>query len=92
MTNFEYRIYTKVLARRFKTVSPCLFLDYQTCSVGGRRINDSINAIIGCIEDANINEEEMYLCSFDQKKAFDSMSHTYLFALLEHLDINTFFK
>ena len=90
LTNFEYRIYTKVLARRFKTVSPCLFLDYQTCSVGGRRINDSINAIIGCIEDANINEEEMYLCSFDQKKAFDSMSHTYLFALLEHLDINPF--
>ena len=55
LTNFEYRIYTKVLARRFKTVSPCLFLDYQTCSVRGRRINDSINAIIGCIEDANIN-------------------------------------
>ena len=37
-----------------------------------------------------MNEEEMYLCSFDQKKAFDSMSHTYLFALLEHLDINPF--
>ena len=43
LTNFEYRIYTKILANRFKKVSPYLFLDYQTCSVYGRRINDCLN-------------------------------------------------
>ena len=68
LTNFEYRIYTKVLANRFKIVGPHLFLDYQTCSVHGRRINDSINAIKDCVEDAGLNNKELYLCSFDQKK------------------------
>ena len=56
----------------------------------GRRINDSINAIKDCIEDAGLKNKELYLCSFDQKKAFDSMSHKYLFKLLDHLGINKF--
>ena len=90
LTNFEYRIFTKILVNRFKIIGPHLFLDYQTCSVGGRRINDSINAIKDLIEDANQRKNELYLVSIDQRKAFDSMSHEYLFALLDHLDIDMF--
>ena len=90
LTNFEYRIYTKVLANRLRKVSPYLFLDYQTCSVNGRRINDCINVIKDVIYDANLTNNELYLVSIDQRKAFDSMSHNYLFALLDHVDINSF--
>jgi len=90
LTNFEYRIYTKILANRFKKVSPYLFLDYQTCSVYGRRINDCLNVIRDVIYDANVKDKELYLVSIDQRKAFDSMSHNYLYALLDHVDINSF--
>jgi hypothetical protein len=90
LTNFEYRIYTKILANRFKKVSPYLFLDYQTCSVYGRRINDCLNVIRDVIYDANLRGNELYLVSLDQRKAFDSMSHSYLYALLDHVDINGF--
>jgi hypothetical protein len=90
LTNFEYRIYTKVLANRLRKVSPYLFLDYQTCSVYGRRINDCLNIIKDVIYDANLTGNELYVVSIDQRKAFDSMSHNYLFALLDHVDINSF--
>ena len=38
LTNFEYRIFTKVLFNRFKRLSPYLFIDCQTCSVGNHDI------------------------------------------------------
>jgi hypothetical protein len=90
LTNFEYRIYTKVLANRLRKVCPMLFLDYQTCSVNGRRINDGLNLIKDIIYDANLKKKQLDLVSIDQRKAFDSMSHNYLFALLDHLNINNF--
>jgi len=90
LTNFEYRIFTKVLANRLRKVCPMLFLDYQTCSVNGRRINDGLNLIKDMIYDANLSKNELYLVSIDQKKAFDSISHNYMFALLDHLNINSF--
>ena len=39
-------------------VEPDLFLDYQTCSIGGRRINDSINIIKDVVEDANLKKKK----------------------------------
>ena len=90
LTNLEYRIYTKILANRFRKVGPFLFLDYQTCSVNGRRINDSLNAINDVIYDANLRKKELYIVSIDQRKAFDSISHKYLYTLLDHLNISQF--
>ena len=90
LTNFEYRIFTKVLFNRFKKISSYLFIDCQTCSVFGRRINDCLNIIKDTIEHANINNKEAYIISFDQRKAFDYMSHEYLFALLDHVNISQF--
>ena len=90
LTNFEYRIYTKILANRYKKISPYLFLDYQTCSVYGRRIKDCLNVIRDIFYDSNLKGNELYLVSIDQRKAFDSMSHNYLYALLDHIDINSF--
>ena len=90
LTNFEYRIYTKILVNRFNKLGPMLFSDCQTCSVKGRRINDSINTIKDIIEDANIKNNEAFLTSIDQRKAFDSFSHLYLFYLLDYLNISLF--
>ena len=73
LTNFEYRIYTKTLANRFKKISKFLFLNYQTCSVFGRRISDNLNLLKDVIQDANFTGNELYIVSIDHRKAFDSM-------------------
>ena len=45
LTNYEYRIWTKVLFLRCKRVSEFYFSDVQTCSIPGRRIHDNLIAI-----------------------------------------------
>jgi hypothetical protein len=91
LTNYEYRIFTKILANRIRKVSMKLVGDNQTCSIKGRRINDNINLIKDILCDANIKNKELYLISVDQSKAFDSLSHNYMFKLLEHLNLGEFF-
>ena len=90
MTNLEYRIFTKILANRLKKYSHFLFKEYQTCSIPDRKINDSLNLIRDIIFDSNIKGKELYLVSADQKKAFDSISHEYIFNLLEHMRFGPF--
>ena len=52
MKNFEYKIFTKIIVNRLKKYSHLFFKDFQTCSIKGRRINDSINLIRDVIFDA----------------------------------------
>ena len=42
------------------------------------------------IEHANLYEKELYIVSVDQSKAFDRISHKYIFKLLDHLDLGDF--
>ena len=42
LTNFEYRIFTKILANRFRLIGHKIIQDHQTCSIFGRRMNDII--------------------------------------------------
>ena len=65
------------------------FKDYHTCSIKGKRINDSINLIRNFISDADKKEKELYLISADQRKAFDSR-HDYIFKLIDHMKFVTF--
>ena len=87
LTNFEYRIFTKILTNRLKKVSSNLFSDNQTCSVPGRRINDNINLLNDLITDSNRKKTELYLVSIDQRRAFDSLFHDYLFKVIKHLNL-----
>ena len=92
LTNYEYRIFTKVMANRIRKISMKLIGENQTCSILGRRINDNIVQIRDIIEDANTKNKETFVVSVDQSKAFDSISHKYLFKLLKHLNLGYFFE
>ena len=78
------------LLNRFNKLGPKLFSDCQTCSVKGRRINDSINTLKDIIDDANIKMLEVFIISIYQSKAFDRMSHKYLFYLLDYVKFGHF--
>ena len=90
LTNFEYRIFTKILVNRFRAISHKIIGEHQTCSILGRKINDNIDLIRDIIEDANVRKKMLYLISVDQRKAFDSISHAYLYRLIEHMNFGEF--
>ena len=87
LTNYEYRIFTKVLANRLRRVSDKIISPGQTCSIIGRKINDNVCLVRDLITDANLKSKELYLVSVDQSKAFDRVNHRYLFKLLEHMNL-----
>jgi hypothetical protein len=90
LTNFEYRIFTKVLVNRIKLISHKLIGDYQTCGIKNRRINDNLTLLRDLIDISNVKKYEMYVVSVDQSKAFDRISHKYLNKLLEHVNMGQF--
>jgi hypothetical protein len=56
LTNYEYRIFPKVLANRLKKIGECLVDESQTCSIQSRRIGDGINTIRDIMYDSNIKK------------------------------------
>ncbi|CAF1048156.1 unnamed protein product, partial [Brachionus calyciflorus] len=90
LTNLEYRIFTKILANRFRSIGHKIVQDHQTCSVFGRRMTDNIWLLNDMIEDSNKRKKDLNIILADQKKAFDSISHRYIFALLKHLNLGDF--
>jgi len=52
LTNFEYRIFTKILTNRLNNISHILIGENQTCSIAGRRMNDNIIFLRDIIHDA----------------------------------------
>ena len=90
LTNIDYRIYTKALANRMRIIADKVIKDHQTCSIRGRRINDNINLIRDVIFECENNGSELFILSVDQSKAFDRISHKYLFKLLKHMNFGPF--
>ena len=90
LTNLEYRIFTKILANRVRSISFLLIEENQTCSVQGRRMNDNIVMLRDMILDAKLRRKNLNVVSCDQKKAFDSISHDYIFSILEHINVGSF--
>jgi len=90
LTNIDYRIYTKVLANRLRIIADKIIGDHQTCSIKGRRIMDNLNLIRDVISESDYTGFELFILSVDQSKAFDRISHKYLFKLLEHINFGDF--
>ena len=83
LLNTDYKILTKALANRLKHVLPYLVHTDQTACIPGRTINDNIRLIQDAITYANETNTPLALISLDQLKAFDRVSHSFLFKTLE---------
>lgn len=82
LLNVDYKILAKVLSLRLRSVLPHIINIDQTCSILRRSITDSIillRNIFDFIEQKNI--PSVVLC-LDQAKAFDRVSHDFLFKVL----------
>ena len=87
MLNVDYKILTKVLTLRLKTVATKLVHSDQTCAVPGREIKDGIFNLYNIIECSNMYNDDMLLVSVDHKQAFDMVEWDFMKLTLEKLGL-----
>ena len=83
LLNVDAKLLTKTLANKMKNVLPNLIKSDQTAYVANRFIGESARLISDIIEMTKKLNIGGYLLTVDIEKAFDSMDHTFLFAVLE---------
>jgi exonuclease III len=87
LLNVDYKILTNILSQRLKLVLDQIIHPDQTCAVPGRSIIDNCHLIRDIINYGNDRNMNGILLSLDQEKAFDRISHTYLFETLQAFGI-----
>ena len=79
LLNCDYKILSKVLSLRMRNVIGEIVHPDQTCSIPGRSIQDNVHLIRNLIEYVDDKNMPAAIISLDQTKAFDRVSHEYLF-------------
>lgn len=87
LLNVDYKIISKTLASRLKLVLDDVISPEQTCSVPGRDISENIAAVRDIIDYSLSENIHAYILKIDSEKAFDRVSHDYLFKLLPHFGL-----
>ena len=77
------KLISKVLANSIKKVIGLVIADDQTAYVPGRSIRESIRLISDLIEYTNTHNVPGYMVTADIEKAFDSVKHNFLIAVLK---------
>ena len=91
LLNTDYKILTKALANRLQQTLPLLIHTDQTACIPGRTINDNLRLIQDAIHYANKTLTPLAIISVDQLKAFDRVSHDYLFKILRKFGFGPYF-
>ena len=86
----DYKILTKILSNRLKTILPHIILEEQNCSVPQRTIFNNLFLTRDTIKVSKEKNIKLYLLQIDQENAFDKVDHDFLYGngkngLLEHL-------
>lgn len=83
LLNVDYKILARVMSNRLKYVIPKIVSSSQSSCIVGKDISDTIASIRDIIYMVEKDNSEGYILKIDQEKAFDRVSHDYLFKLLE---------
>ena len=91
--NTDYKILTKLLARRLQKVLPSIISCDQSGYLKGRYIGENIRTIFDIIQYTKFNQISGMMVLVDFEKAFDSISWSFLFESLKAFDFgNSFIK
>lgn len=91
LLNTDYKILMKVLANRLKPLLPHLIEKEQICGVPGRNIFWNLSALRNIVEYLQAHPtEQAAILSLDFEKAFDRVNHSFLFMVLEKLNVPHF--
>jgi exonuclease III len=87
LMNCDAKMYAKAIARRLQAVLPELISREQIAYLGGRFVAESALVLDNVINVAVEEKKEAFLLAVDFKAAFDSVSHSYLWATMEEMGI-----
>ena len=89
--NVDYKIFTEILMQRLVNAVKDVLGLYQSAFLPGRLIDDNIKIIQYLIARQKApNRDGVEGCSIlflDQKKAYDRVSHEYMWAMLRHIGV-----
>lgn len=87
LCNVDYKIFAKILSRRLQFVITSLVGSHQTCGTWGRSIHTNIHIARSVLECVSDSVDQVALIQIDLAKAFDRVSHDFLFALLAAVNL-----
>src|SRR5438876_2320777 len=85
--NSDYKMSTKILNTRLSKVTGYLIHNDQAGFISGRSIFDQIKQTKLLIDYAELVEEDGLIVALDQEKAYDKITHDYLWKILEKAGI-----
>ena len=83
LLNVDYKILTKVIAKRIEKVLPTLINPDQTGYIKGRYIGENVRLIYDLIHYTGMTNQKGIAIFLDFKKAFDSVEWSYLLETLQ---------
>lgn len=89
LTNVDYKILMKILAKRLQTVIGIIVGPHQTCGIKGRSIVTNIHKARSVLESCDVMHTGVAMLQVDLDKAFDRVPHDGLMAVLEHINIGS---
>ena len=92
ITNTDYKILAKALSNRLSKVISSLVSEEQSYCIPGRTIYDSIACTRDLINLHTNGQEPLAVISLDQKKAFDNVSHAFLFSVMDKMGFGVNFS
>ena len=92
LLNADYKIISKILTSRIQPVMHKLAHEDQQCAVKGRKIQNHLHNIREIITYCNVKGVPARILSLDQEKAFDRVSHSFLYKVLEMSNIGKYVR
>lgn len=89
--NTDYKLYTSILAKRLEKILPQIIHTDQTGFILQRQTHDNIRRTLHILNHIQTNKLQAVLVSLDAQTAFDAVSWTFLFKVLERFGFNTKF-
>ena len=91
LLNVDYKIISKTIANRLKAVLPKLIHHNQVGFITGRNIAENLRAISDIFDYTKDFNVPGILISVDFHKAFDSLEHKFVYAVLEKINLGPIF-